>query len=121
MCLVTRRALNTHIKEDGLDQRENLFQTRCFVQSVPCSVVIDSGSCSNVVSSILVKRLNLKTQLHPLPYKLQWLNDHGEVRVINKLLFLLLLENMLMMFYVILYPCMLEIYYWGGLGNLIVG
>ena len=59
--LVTRRALNTHIKEDGLDQRENLFQTRCLVQSVPCSVVIDSGSCTNVMSSILVKRLNLKT------------------------------------------------------------
>ena len=29
--LVTRRALNTHIKLDGLDQRENLFKTRCLV------------------------------------------------------------------------------------------
>ncbi|XP_023553652.1 uncharacterized protein LOC111811140 [Cucurbita pepo subsp. pepo] len=84
--LVTRRALNTHIKEDGLDQRENLFQTRCLVQSVPCSVVIDSGSCTNVVSSILVKRLNLKTQPHPRPYKLQWLNDCGEVRVTQQTL-----------------------------------
>ena len=84
--LVTRRALNTHIKKDGLDQRENLFQTRCLVQSVPCSVVIDSGSCTNVVSSILVNRLNLKTQPHPRPYKLQWLNDCGEVRVTQQTL-----------------------------------
>ena len=84
--MVTRRALNTHIKEDGLDQRENLFTTRCLVQSVPCSVVIDSGSCTNVVSSILVTRFNLKTQPHPRSYKLQWLSDRGEVRVTQQAL-----------------------------------
>ena len=38
------------------------------------------------MSSILVKRLNFKTQLHPQPYKLQWLNDHGEVRVTQQAL-----------------------------------
>ena len=77
--LVTRRALNTHIEEEGLDQRENLFQTRCLVQSVPCSAVIDSGSCTNVASSILIKRLNLKAKPHPRPYHLQGLSDRGEV------------------------------------------
>ena len=70
MSSVSRRALNTQFKEDSLDQRENLFHTRCLVQSVPCSVVIYSGSCTNVVSSILVKRLNLETKPHPRPYKL---------------------------------------------------
>ncbi|XP_022157428.1 uncharacterized protein LOC111024128 [Momordica charantia] len=43
-------------------------------------MVIDSGSCTNIVSSILVKRLNLETKPHPRPYKLQWLSDCGEYR-----------------------------------------
>ena len=38
------------------------------------------------MSSILVKRLNLKTQPHPRPYKLQWLSDRGEVRVTQQAL-----------------------------------
>ena len=38
------------------------------------------------MSSILDKRLNLKTQLHPRPYKLQWLSDRGEVRVTQQAL-----------------------------------
>ena len=46
-----------------------------------CVVIIDSGSCSNVASSIMVDKLGLKTTKHPNPDKLQWLNDGGEIRV----------------------------------------
>ena len=46
-----------------------------------CSLIIDSGSCTNVVSSLLVEKMNLHTLKHPNPYKLQWLNECGEIKV----------------------------------------
>jgi hypothetical protein len=85
--LVARRALNTHIKvDDAEQQRENIFHTRCHVNNKVCSMIIDGGSCTNVASTILVEKLNLPTLKHSRPYKLQWLNDCGEVRVDRQVL-----------------------------------
>jgi hypothetical protein len=85
--LVARRALNTHIKvDDAEQQRENIFHTRCHVNNKACSMIIDGGSCTNVASTILVEKLNLPTLKHSRPYKLQWLNDCGEVRVDRQVL-----------------------------------
>ncbi|RDY14639.1 hypothetical protein CR513_00292, partial [Mucuna pruriens] len=36
------------------------------------------GSCINVASERLVRKLALPTIVHPRPYKLQWLSEHGE-------------------------------------------
>nr|XP_027071933.1 uncharacterized protein LOC113696748 [Coffea arabica] len=83
--LVARRALTARVKEDEL-QRENIFYTRCFVNQALCSVIIDSGSCTNVASSLMVDNLKLPTRDHPRPYKLQWLNNSGEVRVTKHVL-----------------------------------
>jgi hypothetical protein len=85
--LIARRALNTHIKvDDAEQQRENIFHTRCHVNNKVCSMIIDGGSCTNVASTILVEKLNLPTLKHSRPYKLQWLNDCGEVRVDRQVL-----------------------------------
>lgn len=85
--LVTRRALNTHIKvDDAEQQRENIFHTRCHVNNKVCSMIIDRGSYTNVASTILVEKLNLPILKHSRPYKLQWLNDYGEVRVDRQVL-----------------------------------
>ena len=46
-----------------------------------CSVIVDGGSCTNVASTSMVEKLGLTTLRHPRPYRLQWLNDSGEVRV----------------------------------------
>ena len=46
-----------------------------------CGLIIDSGSCVNVCSTTLVSKLNLCTVKHAKPYRLQWLNDNGEVKV----------------------------------------
>ena len=46
-----------------------------------CSVIVDGGNCTNVASTSMVAKLRLTTLKHPRPYKLQWLNDSGEVRV----------------------------------------
>ena len=66
--LVTRRALSAQVKEDLVEeQRETLFHTRCHVNGKACCVIIDGGSCTNVVSTLLVKRLCLSTTPHPRP------------------------------------------------------
>ena len=77
--LVSRRTLNLQSKTEELEQRENLFYTRCLVQGKVCSLIIDGGSCVNVASETMVKKLGLKVQKHPKPYMLQWLNDEGEM------------------------------------------
>jgi len=40
--------------------------------------------CVNVCSTTLVSKLNLCTVKHAKPYRLQWLNDSGEVKVTKK-------------------------------------
>jgi len=85
--LVIRRALNMQIEEDDVDQqRENIFHTRCHIQNKVCSMIIDGGSCANVASDTLAKKLNLSCIKHPRPYRLQWLNECGEVKVTKPVL-----------------------------------
>ncbi|XP_071924863.1 uncharacterized protein [Coffea arabica] len=50
------------------------------------SLVIDPGSCTNVAGALMVERLSMPTSDHPRPYKLQWLNNSGEVRVHKQVL-----------------------------------
>uniref|UniRef100_A0A2N9FQW0 RNA-directed DNA polymerase n=1 Tax=Fagus sylvatica TaxID=28930 RepID=A0A2N9FQW0_FAGSY len=84
--LVARRVLNVQVKEEESHQRENLFHTRCFVNNKVCSVIIDGGSCTNVASTYLVEKLALTTLKHPHPYRLQWLNECGEIKVTRQVL-----------------------------------
>ena len=85
--VVIRRALNMQIKEEDVDQqRENIFHTRCHIQNKVCSMIIDGGSCANDASDTFVKKLNLSCIKHHRPYKLQWLNECGEVRVTKQVL-----------------------------------
>ena len=49
-------------------------------------MIIDGGSCTNISSTTMVEKLGLPTTKHPQPYKLQWLNDCGDVRVNNQVL-----------------------------------
>uniref|UniRef100_A0A2N9EXV0 RNA-directed DNA polymerase n=2 Tax=Fagus sylvatica TaxID=28930 RepID=A0A2N9EXV0_FAGSY len=79
--LVARRALSAQVKEDDMEQqRENIFHTRCHINNKVCSMIIDGGSCTNVASTTLVEKLNFPTLKHPMPYKLKWLNDCGEIK-----------------------------------------
>ncbi|RDY04701.1 hypothetical protein CR513_11571, partial [Mucuna pruriens] len=63
--LVVRRLMNSHVS-----YLDNL-----------CSMIIDGGSCMNVASKRLVKKLALPTFMHQSPYKLQWLSEKGELLV----------------------------------------
>ncbi|XP_042423437.1 uncharacterized protein LOC122011062 [Zingiber officinale] len=85
--LVVLRALHMQAKEDDDRlQRENIFYTRCHVKDQVCGLIIDGGSCVNVASKLMVDKLGLPTLKHPKPYKLQWLNDSGEMKVTKQVL-----------------------------------
>jgi hypothetical protein len=86
LTLVARRALSLQAKGVDEIQRENIFHTRCYIKDKVCSVIIDGGSCTNVASTIMVEKLGLPMAKHPKPYKLQWLNDSGEIRVNKQVL-----------------------------------
>lgn len=49
-------------------------------------MIIDSGSCTIIATTSLVDKLNLQITKHPMPDKLQWFNDCGEVKVIKQVL-----------------------------------
>ncbi|XP_049406074.1 uncharacterized protein LOC125869661 [Solanum stenotomum] len=85
LVLVVRRSMSALVRED-LDQRENLFHNWCRVQEQLCFFIIDSGSCANVASVSMVEQLKLPTRRHPKPYRLQWLNECGELKVTKKVL-----------------------------------
>lgn len=68
--LVARRDLNAQVKEEEQVQCENIFHARCHIQGKVCSRIIDGGSCTNVASTEVVKKLNMGTIKHPRPYKL---------------------------------------------------
>ncbi|XP_020694824.1 uncharacterized protein LOC110108492 [Dendrobium catenatum] len=82
--LVLRRLLNSH-KEDSC-QRHSIFQTRCTVGGKVCQMIIDSGSCENVVSTTMVNKLELPTVDHPKRYALSWIKKENEVRVSKRCL-----------------------------------
>ncbi|GAV87742.1 hypothetical protein CFOL_v3_31168, partial [Cephalotus follicularis] len=68
------------------DQRENIFQSRCIIKERVCSLIIDGGSCTNVVAITLVDKLKLPTTAHPSPYKLQWLINGNQIKVTQLML-----------------------------------
>ncbi|XP_022871977.1 uncharacterized protein LOC111391064 [Olea europaea var. sylvestris] len=51
--------------------------TKSFADKV-CNLIIDSGSCENVVYEEAIEKLQLKMDRHPKPYKLSWLNKGSE-------------------------------------------
>ncbi|XP_013588872.1 uncharacterized protein LOC106363133 [Brassica napus] len=61
--------------------RSTLFRSTCTINGKICKLIIDSGSCTNVLSALAVKKLDLKTVAHPSPYKLAWLNKGIEITV----------------------------------------
>ena len=84
--MVVRRAFSVQAKEDDKMQWDNIFHTRCHVQNKVCSVITDGGSCTNVTGTTMVEKLGMPTSKHLRPYKLQWLNDCGEVSVNKQVL-----------------------------------
>ncbi|GKA63901.1 reverse transcriptase domain-containing protein [Tanacetum coccineum] len=49
-------------------------------------MIIDGGSCENVVSTYMVEKLGMKTEDHPEPYQLTWLKKGNTVKVSKRCL-----------------------------------
>jgi len=57
--LVIRRILsNQRVAKD--EQRENIFHSRCTVQGKVCSLIIDGGSCANIVLLSMIEKLTFR-------------------------------------------------------------
>lgn len=56
------------------------------IKDKTCSVIIDSGSCANIVSTTVIQKLSMSIRKHPTHYKLQWINDSGELKVVSQAL-----------------------------------
>ena len=80
ICIV-HRVLSTQLGQADKMQRHNLFQILFVINDRRARVIIDGGSCNNLVSAVLVQKLGLATRPHKHPYHVQWLNDSGKVKV----------------------------------------
>ena len=83
-CLIVRRSLFADLNPSDDNQRENLFHTRCTIRGKVCNMIIDGGSCCNIADLGMVNKLQLTTFNHPRPYKLQWMNNCGELKVVKQ-------------------------------------
>ncbi|XP_035836015.1 uncharacterized protein LOC118485763 [Helianthus annuus] len=71
---------------DTLWLRNNIFRTRCTAKGKVCTVIIDGGSCENMVATTMVEKLGLQTEPHPDPYQLTWLKKGNVVKVTQRCL-----------------------------------
>jgi hypothetical protein len=62
-------------------QRHNLFQILFVIKNRRAQVIIDGGSCNNLVSADLGKNLDLTTHPHKHLYHIEWLNNSGKAKV----------------------------------------
>ncbi|XP_058103238.1 uncharacterized protein LOC131246829 [Magnolia sinica] len=55
-------------------RRSTIFYTIAKCGEKNCKVIVDSGSCQNVISTSTLDRLKLKSTPHPDPYKVSWVD-----------------------------------------------
>jgi hypothetical protein len=79
--LVVQRVLRTQVTPTEKNQRHTLFHMKGVVQERSIRIIINSRSCNNLVTTMLVKKLSLPTCKHSNPYHIQWLIDGGKFRL----------------------------------------
>ena len=65
--IIVQHVLSTQVQQAETIQRHNLFQIFFIIKNRRARVIIDGGSCNNLVSSDLVAKLDLPTCPHPHP------------------------------------------------------
>nr|GEV65962.1 putative reverse transcriptase domain-containing protein [Tanacetum cinerariifolium] len=73
--------------DDTLWLRTNIFCTRCTAKGEVCTIIIDGGSCENMVATTMVEKLGLTPEPRPDPYQLTWLKKGNMVKVNQRCLF----------------------------------
>ena len=64
----------------------NIFRSKCTSGGKVCQIIVDSGSCDNMVSKEMVYNLKLCCETHLHPYRIAWFKKGNEV-TINKNMF----------------------------------
>ncbi|GJU02560.1 reverse transcriptase domain-containing protein [Tanacetum coccineum] len=83
VALVIQRFLNVAVSKSVDDNSwlcNNTFRTKCTSKGKIYDMIIDEGSCENVVSTYMVETLGMKTENHPEPYQLNWLKKGNTVK-----------------------------------------
>lgn len=83
---VIQRLMLTTPSPNDTTQRHNIFRAKCHISHNIFDVIIDSGSCENIISKEIVQRQQLPTHTHPAPYKLGWIKSGGELQVTEQCL-----------------------------------
>ncbi|KAK9749900.1 hypothetical protein RND81_02G159000 [Saponaria officinalis] len=63
------------------EQMEHLFHSRCKVNDQICTLIDDSGFCTNVITKDVVAKLKSPTKDHPKPHRLHWLDGNNGTMV----------------------------------------
>jgi hypothetical protein len=85
LLMLRRTFLNSNVLDEDW-RRTALFRSSCTIAGKVCQLIIDSGSCENVLSELAVQKLGLTPEKHPKPYKLAWLNKSTGITVSHRVL-----------------------------------
>lgn len=66
--------------------RSNLFRSTCTINGRVCKLIIDFGSCTNVMSHDAAQKLGLTVTPHPSPYPLAWFNNGTKINMSKQVL-----------------------------------
>ena len=69
-CVVQKLFCNQ--KFSDTTQQHQIFYSRCSVKDKICNLIIDNGSCENIVFRTIVDHLKLETKICHHPYALEW-------------------------------------------------
>lgn len=78
-CVIQRLLLTLKLVDHT--QRHIIFKTHCTINQKVYNLSIDSTSCETIVSKALVSTLQLSTEKHPRPYKINWIKKGAETKV----------------------------------------
>eukprot|EP01018_Ginkgo_biloba_P040723 Gb_06946 [translate_table: standard] len=79
--------------ETDVGQRKMIFMITCASEGQIVDVIVDGGSCENMVLENLVKQLRLRRYKVRTPYRMSWFRKGGEISVKYRCLVLLQLKD----------------------------
>ena len=67
--------LHATLKEDDW-RRSSMFHTYFAYEGKNYKVIIDGGSCVNIISTTAVEKIGLKAEPQPQPYNVTWVDKN---------------------------------------------